>query len=142
MNNNYTVLYAPPEMVSCNSATETAQPGAPHDMWALGILFQQLLTATGQDIPWFLPNIADVGGIEDVDQRTDALHSAVAIQHNAWVRCLVDNSWQCHFIMCCLQSAAEFMQAYTAALIPCQRPHQSEIHVPCCGGLTPFATVN
>ena len=91
-NSNYTVLYAPPELVSCHGRPATAQPGTAHDIWALGVLFEQLLAATCQNRPWFLPNIADVGAIEDVKQRVDALHSAVAAQHNAWVRCMSDTS--------------------------------------------------
>ena len=86
VNNNYTVLYAPPELVSCQGAPATAQPGVAHDIWALGVLFQQLIAATCQDSPWFLPDVADVGAIQDAEQRADALHSAVAQQHSAWVR--------------------------------------------------------
>ena len=82
---NYTILYAPPELLCLDRTSSAAPPGAPHDVWALGVMLQQLLTATCQSNPWFLPESGGLADIADEEEKEKAVHSAVADQHAAWV---------------------------------------------------------
>ena len=84
-NGNYTPLYAPPKLLRLHNSSSAAPPGAPHDIWALGVMFQQLMTATCQSTPWFVPDPASLAAVQDEAERMDALHSAVAAQHAVWV---------------------------------------------------------
>ena len=80
-NGNYTVLFAPPELLKLHGTSNAAPPGAAHDIWALGVLFQQLLTATRQSNcnPWFVPDALPLAAIQDEAEKMDALYCAVEI---------------------------------------------------------------
>lgn len=54
-------------------------------MWALGAMFQQLLAATSQQGPLFLPDPTLAGRVQDLTDRERILHELVAAEQDAWV---------------------------------------------------------
>lgn len=86
----YTVQFAPPELLRLYGQKQSqASAGAPHDMWALGAIFEQLLAATCQMGPLFLPDPTRAAKLQKLSERELVLHELVAAEQDAWVRFLI-----------------------------------------------------
>lgn len=77
--------YAPPELLRdfCQ-ANSAVRDGAPCDVWAMGAVFEQLLAATCQLAPLFLPDPRPILGLQEAE-KSAVVHSLVEAEHTSWV---------------------------------------------------------
>ena len=82
---NYTAQYAPPEVIAAYGTDKTLSPAGPHDIWSLGVTFQQVLAASCQFGPLFLHDAVAIAAVQDPCEQRAALHAAVAADQHTWV---------------------------------------------------------
>ena len=83
--------YAPPELLrDYGQANAAASDGASCDVWAMGAVFEQLLAATCQFGPLFLPDPRPTLGLQE-HERFAVVHRLISAEHTSWVS---DHAWQ------------------------------------------------
>ena len=84
----------PPETIRVHTRDAERPPAAPGDIWALGVMFLEVLTATVPGRTLFLPEISSLEGLRGAEQLSDAVHSLIEAEQNKWV-CPF-----CHAVVC------------------------------------------
>ena len=77
--------YAPPELVKQHNTSAAPPAAAPGDIWALGAIFYEMLTATCRKTFLFLPDITSLVGVTDAAKLESGLHSLVGAEQDTWV---------------------------------------------------------
>ena len=86
----YTLQFAPPDLLRLHGQKGCCKvpAGAPHDLRALGAMFQQTLAATCQQDPLFLPDPLPAGRAP-ASERQLFLQGLVAAKQERWVGALI-----------------------------------------------------
>ena len=94
---NYTAQYAPPEMIKVRTSSAPPPVAVHGDIWALGVMFHQMLTAACQRGSLFLPDLESLKPVlaaKDPVKLSEAMHAVVDSAQDAWVRCCAASA--CH----------------------------------------------